>query len=110
ELELLAESDAPDPVALARIRASTAELVALVQRLLLLAAPPAGAEAPREAVDLADVAAEVRQALPPRGAERVAIAAEEDVIVRGDPVLLRVALGNAVDNALKFSEGAVRVR
>lgn len=110
ELELLAESDAPDPVALARIRASTAELVALVQRLLLLAAPPAGAEAPREAVDFADVAAEVRQALPPRGAERVAIAAEEDVIVRGDPVLLRVALGNAVDNALKFSEGAVRVR
>jgi two-component system sensor histidine kinase MprB len=109
ELDLLAESDAPDPAALARVRASTGELVALVERLLVLAAPPVGATSPREAVDLADIASEVRASLGP-AAERVALDAAEDVLVRGDPVLLRVALGNAVDNALKFSEGPVRVR
>lgn len=109
ELELLAESESPDAAAIARVRASTDELITLVQRLLVLAAP-VGVAGPQEAVDLADVAMEVRDGLRPEAAERLELHAAEDVLVRGDPVLLRVALGNAVDNALKFSSSSVRVR
>ncbi len=108
ELELLAESEVPDPAALARVRASVGDLVVLVQRLLVLAAPPLGPEGPMEAVDLADVAAEVHAALADR--ERVEVSVREDVLVRGDAMLLRIALGNAIENALKFSSGRVRVR
>lgn len=110
ELELLAESDAPDPAALARARSNVSDLVALVQRLLVLAAPPVDTTGAAVAVDLADVAAEVLAGLSRDHADRVEVIAEDDVLVRGDAILLRIALGNAVENALKFSEGRVRVR
>jgi signal transduction histidine kinase len=110
ELELLAErSDRPD--ALERPRRHVLELVALVQRLLVLARPGEG-ELARDgtAVDLGDVVAAVSDGLTASDAARVHAVVDDDVLVRGDADLLRVLLSNAVDNALKFARGIVDVR
>lgn len=109
ELDLLAETacdaDAPGLVA---VRDRVRQMGHLVERLLVLAVP-ARAEG-GEAVDLADVVEEVVAALPPAQRPRVAPRLAEDVVVRGDPALLRAAVGNLVENALKFSSGEVDVR
>jgi two-component system OmpR family sensor kinase/two-component system sensor histidine kinase QseC len=110
ELELLAES-VPERnfPSLNAARRRVADLVTLVQRLLILAQPdPLGDGA--EAVDLSDVLSCVRLGLPSPLGARVEGHAEDDVLVRGDATLLTALLTNGVDNALKFSDGPVQVR
>jgi len=109
EIELLIETASrADAEALRKLQARVEGMTRLVERLLLLAVahdPEVG-----EAVDLADVATETLDALPRAERERIHVALADDVLVRGDPALLRAALANAVDNALKFSAEAIEVR
>lgn len=110
ELELLAERAPPeDAVAVEAARRRISDLVTLVQRLLILAqADPL--DGGGDAVDLADVLDAARAALPEASRARLDVEAEDDVLVRGDASLLGALLTNAIDNALKFSAGAVEVR
>ena len=106
ELELLGEGDEPvDGRDLQRLRDRVRALSILVEQLLVLAIGH-GSRAD-EAVDAGDLALEVGAQLPEDARARVRISSEDDVIVRGDAALLRAALGNAVDNALKFSSDRV---
>jgi two-component system, OmpR family, sensor kinase len=111
ELELMTEREGEaTPEMLARVRRQVNELVDLVQRLLVLATPASPAAPGGEAVDLADVAEQVTAALSPLHRERVALDLDEDVLVRGDAVLLAAAVRNGVDNAIKFSSTPVVLR
>tara|TARA_B100001750_G_scaffold198612_2_gene171815 strand:- start:1064 stop:2458 length:1395 start_codon:yes stop_codon:yes gene_type:complete len=108
ELELMAEAaDAERRTELGHVRAQVTDLMQLVERLLILA-DPTHVEV-GETVDLADVVDAVCERLDPEAAARVTVTCAEDVLVRGDAPLLRALVTNAVENALKFSEGAVRV-
>ncbi len=112
ELELLA--DAGDVRAsaesLERSRRRVGELVSLVQRLLVLARPGRLDGRSAEAVDLGDVVLAAAELVPDALRSRVDVEAEDDLLVRGDAELLRALISNALDNALKFAEGRVRVR
>jgi signal transduction histidine kinase len=111
ELELLSESASePERAGLSRVQQQVAELNALVQRLLLLTRAQAIAPEQAELVDLSDVVASWRGSLPAGAGDRVAVRLAEDVIVRGDAALLRAMLGNAIENAHKFSAGEVELR
>ncbi|MFO0746103.1 MAG: HAMP domain-containing sensor histidine kinase [Myxococcota bacterium] len=85
------------------------ELARMVEMLLGLARDEV---ATRDAVDLGEVAGVVHRRLAPEAAARVTLAFEPtaEVMVRGDPDLLALALGNLVDNALKYSDGPVAVQ
>ena len=85
---------------------SCEELTRSVDALLALARDQA---APRETIDLGDLASDVVGALGDDDARRVRILAEQ-ALVRGDPTLLALATRNLMDNALKYSLGAVEVR
>lgn len=107
ELELVIEeaSSEVERAALTRIGQRVAHLSALLERLLLLAAP-VGDSVQGEAVALGDLLAE---AVAGRGAElaqRLRVEVADEGIVRGDPTLLRSLIDNALDNALKFSAPA----
>lgn len=109
ELELLAEEAGDEGRALARIRDDVASLTTLVERLLVLASPARLEAGEGEAVELGDVVTEVIDRLDAERRTRVQLALDEDVFVRGDAALLRALVANAVDNAIKFSNDAVRV-
>lgn len=92
-----------------RLHRTTAHLITLTERLLLLATP-------REALDsghatsMALVAEALLERRSPDELQRLRIITEEtDALVRGDEVLLAVMLDNVVDNALGFSTGPVVV-
>jgi signal transduction histidine kinase len=109
EIELLREtSPASDTSALETLQARVQGMTRLVERLLVLAVPRDPEVG--EAVDLADVAAEALAALPAAERGRVHTSLADDVLVRGDATLLRAALLNALENALKFSTEAVELR
>ncbi|MFO0708692.1 MAG: HAMP domain-containing sensor histidine kinase [Sandaracinus sp.] len=106
ELELVAERlDADDRDAVLRARRVAERLAVLVERLLLLARP--GASIVREEVALRDIVDDLEAALPP--AARARVRAEGDCTVHGDAALLGALLSNALENALKFSTGPVRI-
>lgn len=113
ELELAAEVDGtPADVAgaHARLLRTVGGLTALVERLLILAAPDDSLRGGREAVSLADVVDEALASVDAAGRGRVRLAVDEALHVRGDALLLRVMIENAVGNALKFApEGPVEV-
>lgn len=112
ELELMMEKGRATPedlAALERLHRVVGDLVALTQRLLILAGPGRAAGERGEPIDLSDVADTVVASLPASRSSRVSLRAAEDVVVRGDFELLRSMLHNAVDNALKFSEAAVEI-
>jgi two-component system OmpR family sensor kinase len=110
ELELLAESDrAGDRETLDRLRARVESLGVLVESLLLLARREPLDLDRSDTVDLDDVVTPVLEALSREQRERVGARVATDSLVRGDPALLRAALANAIDNALKYSDGPVRL-
>lgn len=79
----------------------------LIERLLVLARTDEPLEH-LEDVSLLSLVEDLRIELPPELRERVAITGD-DLSVRGDASLLAAMVGNAVDNALKFSSGPVHV-
>ena len=112
ELELMIEAAAGrrgDEAALRRLLGLVQGLTMLAQRLLVLAGPGRVPAERGEAIDLADVVDAVRAGLTPAQAERLHVRVEDDVLVRGDHELLRSLLHNAVENAMKFSDGRVEV-
>lgn len=113
QLELLAlEPTAPDaPAMMLAAQRSCDLLVRTTEALLALAR-----EDPvlTETVDLAELAASVSETIDgrveDRSAPRLVVQADEETLVRGNPELLRLAISNLVENALKYSEGRVVVR
>jgi two-component system, OmpR family, sensor kinase len=108
ELELLAEeaTESDDRSALRRLHERTAQLGALVERLLVLASPLAEQEHKFETVALADVIGDVVTELPAERRARVRLQMNGEGLTRGEPSLLRSLFSNAIDNALKFSGNA----
>lgn len=90
---------------LERAQLTCGELVDCTEALLALSHRSACLD---EAVDLAEVALTVRNALRAEDARRVELSANE-AIVRGDAALVRLAVKNLVENALKYSDGGVGV-
>ena len=110
ELELLAEGSAPQDArtVFAPLVARTEELGRLLERLLVLASPEQALH--REAlVSMSVLAEETIETLGP-AAGRVVLQCEADGMVLGDSGLLAIVIKNAIDNALKFSDGPVEVR
>jgi signal transduction histidine kinase len=104
ELDLLAESAAPahDLAAdLSAARSKVADLILLVEKLLVLATPKQIANEPNEVVSLRDVLEDVVSGLEPDQVRRVQLS-DADALVRGDATLLASMFANALVNALKF--------
>jgi two-component system, OmpR family, sensor kinase len=111
ELELLAEaSEGPARAALERASARTERLAGLVERLLVLALPSQNLARGFENVALSDVISDAIAALAPEQRQRVHSELIAEGLVRGDERLLASLVTNALENALKFSRGAVSVR
>lgn len=110
QLDLLIEESASEPDApLQRAAAACAGLVRLTESVLALGRdePPAG-----ETVNLCDLLRAYQIDLadrePPQAA-RLHVDAQDEVLLRADPALLRLCLVNLIENALKFSTGSVRI-
>ena len=113
ELELLLEAPpaADDRARLAQLRDRSVHLSELIDRLLVLAVPPDGERARFEPVALSDLIAEVVAELPAPAGARVKTELHGEGLTRGEPLLLRTLLRNALDNALKYSgDGPVTVQ
>ncbi|MCX4248113.1 sensor histidine kinase [Paraliomyxa miuraensis] len=112
ELELASESPVGDDArerALPRLIRTTARLETLTERLLVLATPH-DALAGDHCTSLAQVVEDLVERRFGEHADRLRLeVCEGDALVRGDEHLLAAMLDNLVDNALKFSEGPVRV-
>jgi signal transduction histidine kinase len=105
ELELLREEarDTGHDASLARIGARVEQLGVLVDRLLALSSVLGPRDVSRETVALSDLVHDVVGRLSPAQQQRVTVDAAGEGLVRGDEGLLRSLIGNAIDNALKFS-------
>ncbi len=111
EIELACEGPSPDErsaAMLARLDRTTSQLVPLIERLLVLATPRE-ALATSHGTSLAQLAHALGEHRDADEAARLHVTTEGDTLVRGDEVLLGAMLDNLVDNALKFTTGAVRV-
>jgi signal transduction histidine kinase len=106
ELELLAEEPSTAPVLgrVAGLRASTARIGALVERLLVLASVGAAQAMRHDAVELGNLLDDLQQRLPPEAAARLSVAQRGPAMVRGDESLLAVLCENAVGNALLHAQ------
>jgi signal transduction histidine kinase len=104
ELELLGEHPSlPREVGggLATARSKVADLVVLVEKLLVLATPKRTANEPNEVVSLRDVMEDVVSTLTPAQASKIRLT-DADALVRGDAILLGSMFANGLVNALKF--------
>ena len=90
---------------LARVRAAAQRMGLLIDDILSLSRV-ARNEVAREEVDLGAMAEEILGEIAGREGRRVEARVAPGLIVRADPRLLRIALENLLDNALKFSKGA----
>lgn len=108
QLDLLVEKAAPGKeradLLLLQLRVRT--LSRLVERLLILATTEQGPLPNQHPVAMEDIARQCLDALSEAERARVGLHTEAQGIVRGDESLLSVLIDNAVDNALKFSNGA----
>ena len=112
ELELLTEGALPAPVLdrLEGLRAITARIAALVERLLLLARVGAAEVMRQDAVELGDLLEVIQQRLPAEMGARLSCVQHAPALVRGDESLLAVLCDNVVSNALLHGgRGSVRV-
>jgi len=113
ELELAAEAPemtAEGAAALGRVGARLQQVVALSERLLILASPLEGPLGGPEAVSMRDVAADAIARQDGALRARLVLEGHDEALVRGDALLLGVVIDNLIDNALKFApEGPVRV-
>lgn len=111
ELELLSEqaTGAEDKHALERTNVHVQRLAVLVERLLVLALPPAQLNEAFEAVSLSDVAQDVLQRSWVAEQARLRLRAESEGVVRGDATLLESMVTKAVENALSYTDGSVDV-
>jgi len=112
---LEAASEPKVRTALEKALGAADELLALVEKLLLLAHTEAGQAAPTERVALDEVAFEVAETIRPRfDEEGLALTLElpeAPVAVLGDRVALGVLVRNLLENALKFTpQGRVTLR
>lgn len=107
ELELLSESvTEPEPRKDAlRAHARLAELLVLVERLLVLSMPTRIATDAHELVSLRDLLEDTVAAMPTVERQRVSLSTN-DALVHGDATLLGTMVANALSNALKFGEAA----
>ena len=113
ELQLMLEADdhsRAELESLDRLHNLVQNLITLTQRLLILAGSNQLHAERGEPVDLSDVLEAVCLGMSADGRARLRMQVEDDVIVRGDFELLSSLLHNAIDNAMKFSSGAVEVR
>jgi two-component system OmpR family sensor kinase len=97
---------------LERMREETARITALAENLLVLARADAGLPATSLAdVDLADVAERVveRAARQSEAAGIILTVEAEPALVRGDAALLERAVGNLVENAVRYVPRGSRV-
>jgi two-component system OmpR family sensor kinase len=108
ELELLAErTDGAVRSDILRVHAIALRQAKLIERLLVLARQ--GASRETEHVDLADVIEMAIESLSPCARPRIEVALpQRGALVAGDSALLTSMMGNALDNALKFSAERVR--
>jgi signal transduction histidine kinase len=98
---------------LRRISIDVAELAELADDLLTLGAQGAStAEArPVPVAEVLAVAADrARATLPDGSRRRICTDAPEGLEVLADPALLRRAVGNLVDNAVRYGDGAITLR
>jgi two-component system, OmpR family, sensor kinase len=100
-----AERDVDLPVILRRIEQESGRMRVLVEDLLLLARLDQTRPVEREPVDLAVLAADAcTDAVALGGRDRqVTLASPDPVVVTGDPLLLRQAIGNLVANAVEHT-------
>ncbi|APR79725.1 sensor histidine kinase [Minicystis rosea] len=108
ELELLGEEPLPDPTTdrITALRATTARLAALVDRLLVFARLGAAEAMRRDAVDLGDLLDDLARRLPKREAHRLTSDLRTPGTVRGDESLLGMLCENLVHNALMHTGDA----
>lgn len=108
EVDLALERAPPDlQPELTRVRRLAVRLAGLIDRLLIIARPQSAAEAPEE-VELLDVITDAVDAFPPALRARV-VSEATSLQLLGDHSLLVAMLSNALDNALKYSEGRVSI-
>jgi two-component system, OmpR family, sensor kinase len=111
ELELLGEgTEGPTREALARATSRADKLSGLVDRLLVLALPAQNLAQGFENVALSDVVTDAIAHLPAEARARVRPELDVEGLVRGDERLLSSLVTNALENALKFSNGSIGVR
>jgi len=107
ELELLLEDhEGAEAVVIQRQVARIEDLAALIDRLLLLASPESTLRGAAH-VSMAAVVEAVLDDLD--GADRVEVDLADDGSVLGDATVLSAVVSNALGNALKFSEGPVKL-
>ena len=92
-----------------RARKTAARLGTLVERLLVLATP-ASKLGRGEEVELHGAVEDALDLIPVAAWPRVHVQAEAKAFALGDRALLAAMIANAIENALKFSEGSVSVR
>lgn len=104
EVELMAEQASDNEQAtLTRVGAQLSRLAELVERLLLLASPSNNLRLGFEAVSVAEVVEDVAAELGSEARDRLQLQLDSEGLVRGDPLLLRSLVSNALQNALKFA-------
>jgi two-component system, OmpR family, sensor kinase len=92
-----------------RARNTAIRLATLVNRLLVLATPAAKLDVGEE-LELQSAVDEALDLVPVAAWPRVTVTSEVEAYVRGDRALLAAMFVNAIENALKFSDGVVGVR